>query len=393
MLRWMQSLFCAVALCLLMVGCQVSSDSYQHEALSVRQGASVSTRAAKSLEGERRVNAEAPPSPEPGEPAAAFRPQIIYRAELALRADRVEVVQEKAEALVAKHRGYIGESGPGRMVLRIPAAVFETALDELAGLGEVTNRRVFAEDVTERVVDLESRLRSAEVLRERLIEMVKGAENLEHALKVEQELARVSEQIELIQGRLRLAKQQIAFATITLTIQATPAEQRLTPGIPIAWVRELGGVFRERNTVDVTTPRRLRDGVDVDLPKGFIRYYQEGYVTQAVDANGIRVRVRRFKNIDEGPMVFWERLILRSLDRNGGLDLEEVEGVELERGGDGRLIRGQKKIAGETAHYLIAIGVSDDGDYVYAFEAWGVAEYYDQVADELIRSIHTMRCY
>ncbi|MFN3165682.1 MAG: DUF4349 domain-containing protein [Phycisphaeraceae bacterium] len=394
MLIPLQRLSCALVACLSLLGCAASPNAYR----------SLDAAASPSMLAEQRAVAASNPAGasdptfttaahNPGEQPDAFRPLIIYTAELGLKADRVELVQAKAERVIETKGGYIGESSPGRLVLRVPAAAFEEALDVLAGLGEVTTRRVFAQDATERVVDLESRLRSAQTLRDRLIEMVKGAENLEHALKVEQELARVTEQIELIQGRLRLAKQQIAYATITLTIQATPSEQRLTPGIPIAWVRDLGEVFHERQAIDVTGPRRLRDGVSVELPEGFIRYFQEAYVTQAVDANGVRVRVRKFKNFDEGALTFWQRLTERSLKQIAELELVAPEAITLERGGPGRLIKGHKQIAGETVRYLIALGVSDDGDYVYAFEAWGVAEYYDETERAILDSIKTMRCY
>ncbi len=324
---------------------------------------------------------------------AAHRASMIYTAELGLRVDRVDAVQTRAERLVAEQGGYIGEASPGRLVIRIPAEVFDETLDALAALGEVTARQVRALDAAERVVDLESRLRSASVMRDRLIVLIERAEDIEHALKAEQELARVSEQIEIMQGRLRLLKQQIAYSTITLSITPTPAEQRLTPGIPIAWVRDIGNVFRERSAIDVSTPRRLRDGVDVDLPEGFIRYYQEAYVTQAIDANGVRIRVRRFKNFDDGPLKFWEQLVLRSLDENGRLDLQETEQVAFERGGPGRLIKGAKTLAGEEVRHLVALGVSDDGDYVYCFEAWGVARHVDAVLEDIKQSINTMRCY
>lgn len=375
-------LSCALLPIVMFAGC-TSSASYR----SLDQSAQGFEAAPSSSTTTFTTSRQEPPQTE----APAFQPKIIYTAELGLRVDRVDAVQEKAEAVATQYGGYLGESAPGRLVLRIPSEVFEVALDDLAALGEVTQRRVQAQDATERVVDLESRLRSAEVLRQRLIEMVKGAENIEHALKVEQELARVTDQIELMQGRLRLAQQQIAYATITLTIQATPEEHRLTPGIPITWVRELGNVFRERSGIDVTSPRRLRDGVDVELPEGFIRYYQEDYVTQAIDANGVRIRVRRFKNFDDGPLKFWQQLIARSLKDYGDLKLQQPSKIGFERGDPGQVLQGSKQMAGETVRYLIAVGVSEDD--VYAYEVWGVAEHFDSISGELRQSIATMRCY
>lgn len=395
MLNRIKHLSCALSLLFIIAGCTaqgVSFDSYamrqstQSSASVARNASSATPRLARSSAAQHQVSTEA-------EVDETFTPQLIYNATLGLQVDRVSFTQEKAEAVVESHGGYIGDSSTGRMQVRVPADRFETALDALSALGNVTHRSVKAEEASERVVDLESRLRSLHALRDRLITMIDRAENIEHALQVQLELAKVIDQIELINGRLRLTKRQIAYATIDLTISPTPIEQRLTPGIPVAWVRDLGHVFSQRNVIDVTSPRRLRDGVSIDLPDGFIKTSQAHYVTQAIDANGIQIRVRRQENFDGGSTRFWQQLISRSLDNRAELTLDKTRPVAFERGGPGQLITGNKTIAGETVRYMIAVGVASDDDYVYTFEAWGIAEHFDLAAGDLKAAIGSMRCY
>lgn len=390
MLKRIKHLSFALTAVLLFMGC-VASPGMGYESSTPAMARSASVVSAEAAPRQPVAEAEAPDIA--GDAASSFKPQIIYNATLSLRVDRVSVVQAKAKEVVDSFGGYIGDSSPGRMQVRVPADRFEEALDGLASLGSVTHRVIKAEEASERVVDLESRLRSLHALRDRLIEMVDRAENIKHALEVQQELARVIDQIELINGRLRLTKQQIAYATIDLTISPTPAELRLTPGIPVAWVRELGSVFSQRSAIDVTTPRRLRDGVNIDLPDGFITMSQENYVTHAIDANGVQIRVRKHKNFDGGSTKFWEQLITRSLDDHAGLTVDKPSPVTFERGEPGKLIRGSKTMAGETVHHMIAVGVASDEDYVYTFEAWGIAEHIDAVDAELNKAIASMRCY
>jgi len=107
----------------------------------------------------------------------------------------------------------------------------------------------------------------------------------------------------------------------------------------------------------------------------------------------VRIRVRRFENFDEGALRFWEQLATRSLNENAGLTIDSSSDVQVQRSEHARLIRGQRQIAGETVRYLIAIGVSDDGDFVYAFEAWGVGRHFDTAELEIRQAISTMRCY
>lgn len=359
------------------------------------QVATLSSSEMRSVAPAARQNTQ--PSPAPGIAATeadttqptAFRPQIVYTARLGLQADDVAVAQRGIERATAEVGGYIGSLSHGRVVARVPADRFDDALAAFALLGLVTDRQIAAEDVTDRVVDLESRLKNCEAMRDRMIAMIERAEDIDAALKVEQELHRVMEQIELIEGRLRLARQQVAYATITVTLTRTPEEQRLKPGIPIVWVRELGEVLEERQAIDVTTPTRLRDGVRIELPESFIRYYQMQYVTHAIDAEGVRIRVRRQQNFDEGRLAFWSDLISRSLRENAGLTLDERTPVSLDRNRTGTQVVGTKRVGGQEVRYLIVVAVSDD--HVYTFEAWGEAEAFSRVEPALRTAIATMR--
>jgi len=391
MLYRIKHLSCALIAMLIITGCAAQAAHYDMQARQRSASPAVSvnaTSATPRLAAQPQLQDQ-----EQAELEQTFKPQLIYNATLGLRVDRVSVVQQKAKAVVESHGGYIGDSSPGRVQVRVPAERFEETLDALSALGNVVQRSVKAEEASERVVDMASRLRSLYALRDRLIAMIDKSENIKHALEVQKELAKVIDQIELINGRLRLTKQQIAYATIDLTISPTPAEQRLTPGIPVAWVRDLGNVFSRRNAIDVTSPRRLREGVSIDLPDGFIKTSQENYVTQAIDANGVQIRVRRHKNFDGGSTKFWQKLITRALDDNAGLTMEQAQPISFERGKPGQLIQGNKTMAGETVRYMIAVGVASDDDYVYTFEAWGLEEHFDVAEGDLKRAIGSMRCY
>lgn len=334
---------------------------------------------------------EADAGADPGDVGSPYRPQIVYTAELGLRVDRVESAQQRAERVVAEHGGYISASRSGSLVARVPAAAFHRAFEELATLGEVTGKDIQAMDVTDQIVDLESRLTNARTIRDRLMALIERADDMEQALEIERELARVTEQIELIDGRLRLAKSQVAYSTINLSFTPTPEQQRLSTGVRIQWVREMGEVFTQRERIDITSPRRLRDGVSIDLPAGFVRYYQECRVTQAVNADGVRIRVRRLKNFEDCEAAFWGQLAARSLREVGEMEVTDEDEVGIYNDKVARRVQAQRQIAGETVRYLAGIAVSDE--YVYVFEAWGVAEGFERVSQELDQSLGTMRSY
>jgi hypothetical protein len=91
----------------------------------------------------------------------------------------------------------------------------------------VLSRGVSGDDVTEEFVDLSSRLRNLEATRDRLLELLARADQVEDALQVNQALSDVQGQIEQIQGRMKYLRESAAFSTISAELRPLPA----TPSI------------------------------------------------------------------------------------------------------------------------------------------------------------------
>src|SRR5262249_33276670 len=102
-------------------------------------------------------------------------------------------------------------------------------------------RDVNVRDVTEQFADLETRLKNAEAVRQRLEGLLAKAAKVEDALAVERELDRVTLIIEELKGKLRLLSELIAFSTITVNFQARP-QDAVAPDVllPFDWLGGLG---------------------------------------------------------------------------------------------------------------------------------------------------------
>ena len=144
--------------------------------------------------------------------------------------DRVAPTLDAARDLADALDGYVAQEGPSRMVLRIPDARLDQALDQLAALGDPEDRAVYTRDVTAAYTDLELRLQNARALQARLRDLLADAETVQDVLAVETELARVTTEVERMEGQLRLLQNQVAFSTITLTVR-----DGVRPG-PLGWV-------------------------------------------------------------------------------------------------------------------------------------------------------------
>lgn len=164
--------------------------------------------------------------PEPGSNAA---PAMLIRTGTA----SVEV-RDVAAAIVAVRQlasslgGYVANTSvqSGReqvrsatLELKIPAPQFDRAVNGLDPLGRVEFVNVDAQDVGEEFVDVTARVANARRLEQRLIALLETRTGrLEDVLAVERELARVREEIERFEGRLRYLSTRVSVSTLTVTV-------------------------------------------------------------------------------------------------------------------------------------------------------------------------------
>jgi len=134
--------------------------------------------------------------------------------------------------------------------LRIPSARYDEALAGLAPIGKVESVSSHAEDVGEEFVDLTARTSNARRLEERLITLLATRTGkLEDVLSVERELARVREEIERYDGRLRYLRTRVATSTLSVTVHERAPLVGVSPGENV-----IGEAFKDawRNFVRFT---------------------------------------------------------------------------------------------------------------------------------------------
>lgn len=153
---------------------------------------------------------------------------IIKNGELAIMVVDTETAVSTATQLVAELGGYIISQqifdtqfglSAANMQLAVPVTQFETALNQLRALGQVTNDFAGGQDVTDEYVDLGSKLDNLIATRDRLRTFLDDAETVEEALRVNDQLKQVEEEIAIIQGRRNYLSDRAAFSTIDLSLQ------------------------------------------------------------------------------------------------------------------------------------------------------------------------------
>jgi hypothetical protein len=117
------------------------------------------------------------------------------------------------------------------ITIRVPSERLDEALDAIkAGATEVQSENVSGQDVTQEFTDLESRLRNLEAAEEQLLDIMSSATETEDVLQVFENLRRVSEEIEIIKGRIQYLSESARLSAISVELIPDVAAQPLDIG-------------------------------------------------------------------------------------------------------------------------------------------------------------------
>ncbi|GHA99011.1 DUF4349 domain-containing protein [Streptomyces chryseus] len=112
-----------------------------------------------------------------------------------------------------------------RIVLRIPQEEYDAVLKELAGTGRLLDRKAEAKDVTDQVVDVESRIKSQRTSVARVRDMMERATRISDVVMLEGELNTRQTELEALLARQASLKDRTTMATITLELSEPEAAE------------------------------------------------------------------------------------------------------------------------------------------------------------------------
>lgn len=153
---------------------------------------------------------------------------VIRTGQTSIEVDSLERAVSQVRLLAGRVGGYLAnttmQTGRGQLrsanlEVKIPAERFDDGLSGLAGLGKLESVNVNAEDVGEEFTDVTARMGNARRLETRLIELLATRTGkLKDVLDVEKELARIREEIDRYEGRLRYLRAHAALSTLSIYV-------------------------------------------------------------------------------------------------------------------------------------------------------------------------------
>ncbi len=160
-------------------------------------------------------------------PASEER-MIVRTGEISLIVKDVVDVQGEVTQLAVRLGGYVvssrisgeEEDRRGWISIRVPDEKFEQALTEIRDLSvRVESESTDSQDVTEKYVDLQSRLKNAQATENQYLALLQKAENVEDILRIYERLSQVRSEIEQIKGRMQYLERTSSMSLISVRLE------------------------------------------------------------------------------------------------------------------------------------------------------------------------------
>jgi len=363
----MSRLAAALAFALLWIGCAKSAQHYGAPApvesapYAYADGFGGPDEAPASESFDARAFDGPPPPPPEAEPAAASqeapaaaRRMVHYNGWAELRVTKPEALIDEVAALAEGAGGYVERRGLRSITARVPVEAFEETFAACLALGEVLSRSLTAADVTDAFTAADLRLATARSTRARLVELLAKAEDEAEKIALLKEIQRVSEEIDLLESRLRTLGSMAAYSRLTIEAsgrsgQASRSGEELAG---LGFISDLSP-FR-RDVAHSGRPLRL------DTPEGLVALTRRGPYA-AEGAGGAALWSGRIRNEPRGDAAWWIDAIERRL-------APEFGGAEVSASGGWVTLRLVEP--GAEAPYRYVIAIRDRGKWLELIEAY-----------------------
>ncbi|WP_338701605.1 DUF4349 domain-containing protein [Streptomyces sp. Q6] len=189
------------------------------------------SQADSAAKGAGGAGADSSSSQEAKKPPKLTGVHIIRTANLSLRVKDVPDARAEARTAAEDAGGMVGNEntdrdGHGRersrLTLRVPQESYAEVLDQLSGSGRLLALDESAKDVTDQVVDVDSRIKSQRASVARVRELMDRATKLSDVVTLEGELSNRQSELEALLAQQASLKDRTTLATITLKLTEAP---------------------------------------------------------------------------------------------------------------------------------------------------------------------------
>ena len=119
-----------------------------------------------------------------------------------------------------------GQMRTGVMSFMVPAAHFDTAIDQLSKVGKVQAEHITGTDVSAQYVDLRARLANAEAQRDAMLVLLRSAKTISDIIAVQNQIGQITGQIEQLKGQIKYLDDNTSYSSVSVTLMESGAPLR-----------------------------------------------------------------------------------------------------------------------------------------------------------------------
>ena len=158
---------------------------------------------------------------------------VVRTAQLTLQVSDPTAGSRGVRTAAAAAGGFVAEEQADAtgawLVVRVPVAALDRLVDDLASTGTVVARSARAQDATEQVVDLDSRVATQQASVTRVRALLAQATSIGDVVAVESELARREADLDSLQRRLATLRDKVALSTLTVELRGAATTEPSGP--------------------------------------------------------------------------------------------------------------------------------------------------------------------
>ena len=152
--------------------------------------------------------------------------KIIKTGKLTIEIKDFKLFNANLREVIKKAGGYIAQEEQNQseyklensVTIKVPVDQFEETLNMLSIPTEkIIEKKISSEDVTGEVIDTKSRMEAKKQVRQRYLDLLKQAKNMEEILLIQNEINDKQIEIESASGRINYLTHSAAYSTIQLT--------------------------------------------------------------------------------------------------------------------------------------------------------------------------------
>ncbi|WP_405499579.1 DUF4349 domain-containing protein [Streptomyces niveus] len=182
--------------------------------------------------------------------AEAAKTHVIRTATLSVEVKSVTKALAEARSVALDAGGVIEDETTERVddsyttshvVLRVPEAEYDSVLTELAGTGKLLSRTANAKDVTEQVVDVNSRIATQRASVNRVRKLMDQAQDITDVVALESQLNTRQAELESLLAKQASLADRTTMATVTLDLSEWAKEEKADEDDGPGFLDALGG--------------------------------------------------------------------------------------------------------------------------------------------------------